>query len=131
MVMSTELRYWDRVGFLVTREQAEDIAGRMNSVSGKTLDEDIEEFIEARVDINQVLTEIDRLFNNPPETSVTLSEDNQAILTLMNFENNKKSFIKAKKAEGMELADAKQAYEFEKARLVRESLGLPEPSEEE
>ena len=131
MIMSTELRYWDRVGFLVTREQAEDIAGRMNSVSGKTLDEDIEEFVEARVDINQVLTEIDRLFNNPPETSVTLSEDNQAILALMNFENNKKSFIKAKKAEGMELADAKQAYEFEKARLVRESLGLPEASEEE
>jgi len=131
MIMSTELRYWDRVGFLVTREQAEDIAGRMNSVSGKTLDEDIEEFIEARVDINQVFTEIDTLFNSPPETSVTLSEDNQAILALMNFENNKKSFIKAKKAEGMELADAKQAYEFEKARLVRESLGLPEPSEEE
>jgi len=131
MIMSTELRYWDRVGFLVTREQAEDIAGRMNSVSGKTLDEDIEEFVEARVDINQVFTEIDRLFNTPPETSVTLSEDNQAILALMNFENNKKSFIKAKKAEGMELADAKQAYEFEKARLVRESLGLPEPSEEE
>lgn len=131
MVMSTELRYWDRVGFLVTREQAEDIAGRMNSVSGKTLDEDIEEFIEARVDINQVFTEIDTLFNNPPESTITLSEDNQAILALMNFENNKKSFIKAKKAEGMELADAKQAYEFEKARLVRESLGLPEPSEEE
>lgn len=129
--MSTELRYWDRVGFLVTREQAEDIAGRMNSVSGKTLDEDIEEFIEARVDINQVFTEIDTLFNNPPESTITLSEDNQAILALMNFENNKKSFIKAKKAEGMELADAKQAYEFEKARLVRESLGLPEPSEEE
>jgi hypothetical protein len=131
MVMSTELRYWDRVGFLVTREQAEDIAGRMNSVSGKTLDEDIEEFIEARVDIHQVFTEIDTLFNNPPESTITLSEDNQAILALMNFENNKKSFIKAKKAEGMELADAKQAYEFEKARLVRESLGLPEPSEEE
>lgn len=131
MVMSTELRYWDRVGFLVTREQAEDIAGRMNSVSGKALDEDIEEFIEARVDIHQVFTEIDTLFNNPPESTITLSEDNQAILALMNFENNKKSFIKAKKAEGMELADAKQAYEFEKARLVRESLGLPEPSEEE
>lgn len=131
MVMSTELRYWDRVGFLVTREQAEDIAGRMNSVSGKALDEDIEEFIEARVDIHQVFTEIDTLFNNPPESTITLSEDNQAILALMNFENSKKSFIKAKKAEGMELADAKQAYEFEKARLVRESLGLPEPSEEE
>ena len=131
MVMSTELRYWDRVGFLVTREQAEDIAGRMNSVSGKALDDDIEEFIEARVDINQVFIEIETLFTNPPESAITLSEDNQAILALMNFENNKKSFIKAKKAEGMELADAKQAYEFEKARLVRESLGLPEPEEEE
>ena len=129
--MSTELRYWDRVGFLVTREQAEDIAGRMNSVSGKTLDEDIEEFIESRVNLTQVFSEIDNLFDNPPESEVILSDDNQAILALMNFENNKKSFIKAKKAEGMELADAKQSYEFEKARLVRESLGLPEPEETE
>jgi hypothetical protein len=127
--MSTELRYWDRVGFMVTREQADDILSRMNDASGKKLDDDIEEFVEARVDIIEVTNELDKLFNNPPSSDQMLSEDNLAILALMDFENNKKQFIVDRKAEGMELAEAKEAYEFEKARLVRESLGLPEPEE--
>lgn len=127
--MSTELRYWDRVGFMVTREQADDILSRMNDATGKKLDDDIEEFVEARVDIIEVTNELDNLFNNPPASDQMLSEDNLAILALMDFENNKKQFIIDRKAEGMELAEAKEAYEFEKARLVRESLGLPEPEE--
>ena len=127
--MSTELRYWDRVGFMVTREQADDILSRMNDATGKKLDDDIEEFVEARVDIIEVTNELDNLFNNPPVSDQMLSEDNLAILALMDFENNKKQFIVDRKAEGMELAEAKEAYEFEKARLVRESLGLPEPEE--
>lgn len=127
--MSTELRYWDRVGFMVTREQADEILSRMNDATGKKLDDDIEEFVEARVDIIEVANELDNLFNNPPVSDQMLSEDNLAILALMDFENNKKQFIVDRKAEGMELAEAKEAYEFEKARLVRESLGLPEPEE--
>jgi len=127
--MSTELRYCDRVGFMVTREQADDILSRMNDATGKKLDDDIEEFVEARVDIIEVTNELDNLFNNPPVSDQMLSEDNLAILALMDFENNKKQFIVDRKAEGMELAEAKEAYEFEKARLVRESLGLPEPEE--
>lgn len=127
--MSTELRYWDRVGFMVTREQADDILSRMNDATGKKLDDDIEEFVEARVDIIEVTNELDNLFNNPPASDQMLSEDNLAILALMDFENNKKQFIIDRKAEGMELAEAKEAYEFEKARLVRVSLGLPEPEE--
>ena len=54
----TELRYWERVGFMVTRDQAEEIANRMNSASGKVLDEDMEEFVEARTDLHEVMTEI-------------------------------------------------------------------------
>lgn len=127
----TELRYWERVGFMVSREQAEEIASRMNSASGKVLDDDIEEFVEARTNLNEVLDEIEILFENPPAGDKTLSEDNQAILALMDFESNKKAFIKEKKAEGMELAEAKEAYEFAKAAFVREALGLPEPEEEE
>ena len=114
---------------MVTREQADDILSRMNDATGKKLDDDIEEFIEARVDIIEVTNELDNLFNNPPVSDQMLSEDNLAILALMDFENNKKQFIVDRKAEGMELAEAKEAYEFEKARLVRESLGLPEPEE--
>ena len=127
----TELRYWERVGFMVSRDQAEEIANRMNSASGKVLDDDIEEFVEARTDLHEVLDEIEILFENPPAGDKTLSEDNQAILALMDFESNKKAFIKEKKAEGMELAEAKEAYEFAKAAFVREALGLPEPEEEE
>lgn len=127
----TELRYWERVGFMVSRDQAEEIASRMNSSSGKVLDDDIEEFVEARTNLNEVLDEIEILFENPPAGDKTLSEDNQAILALMDFESNKKAFIKEKKAEGMELAEAKEAYEFAKAAFVREALGLPEPEEEE
>lgn len=127
----TELRYWERVGFMVSRDQAEEIASRMNSASGKVLDDDLEEFVESRTNLHEVLNEIEILFENPPTGDKTLSEDNQAIIALMDFESNKKAFIKEKKAEGMELAEAKEAYEFAKAAFVREALGLPEPEEEE
>lgn len=127
----TELRYWERVGFMVSRDQAEEIASRMNSASGKVLDDDLEEFVESRTNLHEVLNEIEILFENPPTGDKTLSEDNQAIIALMDFESNKKAFIKEKRAEGMELAEAKEAYEFAKAAFVREALGLPEPEEEE
>ncbi len=129
--MPQELRYWDRVGFMVSKEQAEEVASRMNTATGKKLDEDLEDYVEASVDINAVLTEITILFENPPIDDQELSEDNQAIITMMQFEQGKKQFILDRKADGMELADAKQAYEFEKAKLVRVALDLPDPVEEE
>ena len=44
----------------------------------------------------------------------------------MDFERGRKQFILDCKASGMELPDAKLAYEAAKATMVRESLGLPE-----
>jgi polynucleotide 5'-kinase involved in rRNA processing len=129
--MPQELRYWDRVGFMVSKQQAEEVASRMNTATGKTLDEDLEDYVESSVDINAVLNEITILFENPPIDNQELSEDNQAIITMMQFEQGKKQFILDRKAEGMELADAKQAYEFAKAKLVRVALDLPDPVEEE
>ena len=129
--MPQELRYWDRVGFMVSKQQAEEVASRMNTATGKTLDEDLEDYVESSVDINAVLNEITILFENPPIDNQELSEDNQAIITMMQFEQGKKQFIMDRKAEGMELADAKQAYEFAKAKLVRVALDLPDPVEEE
>tara|TARA_R110002050_G_scaffold149310_1_gene275757 strand:- start:234 stop:626 length:393 start_codon:yes stop_codon:yes gene_type:complete len=129
--MPEELRYWDRVGFVVTKEQAEDVAQRMNTATGKTLDEDLEDFIEASISVNDVMVEIEVLFNNPPADDTMLSEDNQAIIDMMQFEKEKKQFIMDRKKDGMELADAKEAYEFEKARRVRVALDLPEPVDEE
>ncbi len=128
---NTELRYWDRVGFMVTREQADDIMSRMNTASGKKLDDDLEEFVAADADMSEVKLEVETLFNNPPAEGQSLSEENLAIINLMEFEKNKKQFIMDLKAEGMELVDAKQEYEFAKSRLVRVALGLPEPEEEE
>ena len=129
--MPQELRYWDRVGFMVSKEQAEEVASRMNTATGKRLDDDLEDYVEASVDINAVFNEITVLFENPPIDDQELSEDNQAIITMMQFEQGKKQFILDRKAEGMELADAKQAYEFAKAKLVRVALDLPDPVEEE
>lgn len=129
--MPEELRYWDRVGFLVTREQAEDVASRMNTATGKQLDEEMEEYVEAAVDLNDVMVEIEVLFNNPPADEIMLSDANQAIIDMMQFEKEKKQFIMDRKADGLEIAEAKQAYEFEKARMVRVALDLPEPVDEE
>lgn len=127
---NTELRYWDRVGFMVTREQADEIMSRMNTASGKKLDEDMEEYVSVDADMMEVELEVETLFNNPPVEGDSLSEENLAIINLMEFEKNKKQFIMDLKAEGMELVDAKQEYEFAKSRLVRVALGLPEPEEE-
>ena len=129
--MPEELRYWDRVGFLVTREQAEDVASRMNTATGKQLDEEMEEYVEAAVDLNDVMVEIEVLFNGPPVDETMLSDANQAIIDMMQFEKQKKQFIMDRKAEGMDIAKAKEAYEFEKARMVRVALDLPEPVDEE
>ena len=60
-----------------------------------------------------------------------LSDANQAIIDMMQFEKEKKQFIMDRKADGLEIAEAKQAYEFEKARMVRVALDLPEPVDEE
>ena len=129
--MPEELRYWDRVGFLVTRQQAEDVASRMNTATGKQLDEEMEEYVEAAVDLNDVMVEIEVLFNDPPVDETILSDANQAIIDMMQFEKEKKQFIMDRKAEGMDIAKAKEAYEFEKARMVRVALDLPEPVDEE
>ena len=131
IMTSTELRYWDRVGFMVTRDQADDIMSRMNTATGKQLDEEMEEFVPADTDMNEVRLEVETLFNNPPAEGESLSEENMAIINLMEFEKQKKQFIMDLKSEGMELMDAKQEYEFAKSRLVRVALGLPEPEEEE
>jgi hypothetical protein len=47
----------------------------------------------------------------------------------MEFERNKKQYIKDLKAEGLTLDEAKEKYEFEKADIVRKALDLPEVEE--
>ena len=116
---------------MVTRAQADDIMSRMNTATGKKLDEDMEEFVMADADMLEVQLEVESLFDNPPVEGESLSDDNLAIINLMEFEKGKKQFIMDLKSEGMELIEAKQEYENAKSRLVRVALDLPEPEEEE
>jgi hypothetical protein len=116
---------------MVTRAQADDIMSRMNTATGKKLDEDMEEFVMADADMLEVQLEVESLFDNPPVEGESLSDDNLAIINLMEFEKSKKQFIMDLKSEGMELIEAKQEYENAKSRLVRVALDLPEPEEEE
>lgn len=128
----SETRYWERVGFRVTKPQALEMVEKMKEgVTGKVMDEDIEEYVN--VDATDYLTaeeEVEALFDAEDDER-TVDDDNAAILALMEFETQRKQYIKDKVAEGMELADAKLAYDAEKADMVRISLGLPEPELEE
>jgi hypothetical protein len=110
--MSQELRYWDRVGMYVTREFAEEWAEKLKSGSdgtrGKYLDDDIEEYILPEiVSVVTIKNEVEELFNSPFET-IELPKDTQAIIKVNEMEKKKVSRIKALKAEGYSLQEAKE-----------------------
>ena len=132
----TEIRYWPRIGMRVERKAAEQFIDKLvaNTMeAGSRLDDDIEEFVNiVTLTPAELQAEIDLLFENPPDLEApAFDEFNSAILELMEFESNRKKYILDKKAEGMTLEEAKEAYDVEKASMVRHHLDLPEPSEEE
>jgi len=132
----TEIRYWPRIGMRVERKAAEQFIDKLVSntmEAGSRLDDDLEEFVNiVTLTPAELQAEIDLLFANPPDLEApAFDEFNSAILELMEFESNRKKYILAKKAEGMTLEEAKEAYNVEKASMVRHHLDLPEPSEEE
>ena len=61
-----------------------------------------------------------------PFVAGELTQENEAIMNLIDFERGKKVFVLSKKEEGMTLDEAKEAYEAAKGELVREHLDLPE-----
>ncbi len=128
----TETRYWDRVGFRVTKPQGLEMIDKMQEgVSGKVMDDEIEEYVNVdATDSYAAAQELEDIFN-APDDGQTVDDENAAILALMEFESRRKAIIKEHVANGMELADAKLAYDAEKAEMVRISLGLPEPELEE
>ena len=70
------------------------------------------------------------MFSAPVEdVEPEFDEVNLAILELMAFEGERKSFLMERKSEGMSMDDAKAAYDVAKADLVRKHL--PEKEEEE
>ena len=126
--MSQELRYWDRVGMYVTREFAEEWAEKLKAGSdgtrGKYLDDDIEEYIiPETVSVVTIRNEVEELFNSPFET-IELPKDTQAIIKVNEMEKKKVSRIKALKAEGYSLQEAKELAVSEINQAVAKIMGI-------
>ena len=114
-------RFWPRVGLYVDRTMAEEFIERMVG-HGSVLDQEMDEFVQPTIpDAMFLQNEVDDLFEQPFEEQ-ELDEANKAILDLMTFEGNRKDYIKAKKAEGMSLEDAKEDYKQALDLKVRAAL---------
>ena len=136
--MNEETRFWERVGMYVTRDFAEQWIERIGA-KGQVLDEELEEFnAVVTPDSDRLRKEIDALFDAPPNEG-ELSPENQAILALMDFERQRKDFVRERRQmlidDGVDaseaLTQAKSDYDDAKENLVRGALGLPEPDDEE
>ena len=126
----SEVRYWHRLGFAVTKSQALELMDRVSDApSGSVLDSDIEEFetVGAVAAPATLKREINDLFERDFDSEIDgkIDEPINWILVAMEFERNKKQFIKDQKAEGKTLQEAKEAYNFAKADIVRKALDLP------
>ena len=126
----SEVRYWKRAGFPVTREQAEEMIDRISTGAiGAVRDDDIEEFVPVggTASHSQLKKEVEELFSRPADESDTQIDESIAnILEAMAFEQNKKQFIIDCKSRGLSLEEAREEYEAAKASLVRKALNLPE-----
>ena len=125
-----ELRYWDRLGFYVTRADADDFINKAGNI-GAVLDEDLEEFTpRSGVSQEMLKKEIDELFSKP-FVSVALSSENNSILLALEFEKTRPARVKELKKEGHTTEEAKEIFKQELDNIVRESLGLPDETPQE
>ncbi len=120
-----ELRYWDRLGFYVTRAVAVDFINKAGNI-GAVLDEDLEEFTpRSGVSQDSLRKEVNLLFEKP-FVEVSLSSENNAILIALEFEKTRPARVKELKKEGFTTEEAKEMFKQELDNLVRDSLGLPD-----
>lgn len=131
--IAEETRYWERVGMYVTRQFADQWIERIG-VRGQVLDDDLEEFNAIPLpDADLLRREIQELFDAAPNLG-DVSVENQAILALMDFERQRKNFIRERRQmlldDGLEpseaLTTAKEDYDAAKEALVRNALGIEE-----
>jgi hypothetical protein len=131
--IAEETRYWERVGMYVTRQFADQWIERIG-VRGQVLDDDLEEFNAIPLpDADLLRREIQELFDAAPNLG-DVSVENQAILALMDFERQRKNFIRERRQmlldDGLEpseaLTTAKEDYDAAKEGLVRNALGIEE-----
>ena len=115
-----ELRYWDRLGFYVTRADADDFINKAGNI-GAVLDEDLEEFTpRSGVSQEMLKKEIDNLFSKP-FVSVALSSENNSILLALEFEKTRPARVKELKKEGHTTEEAKEIFKQELDNIARTS----------
>jgi hypothetical protein len=126
----TEMRYWPRLGIIVSRADAEAYIGKVGG-SHTYADDDLEEFVPAPAPSPEALTvEVQELFSNPPLETPTPTKEIQQMLAVIEFEEQRVPMIKKwMKEEGMEKQDAKDRFQAEMDVMVREALGLPEETD--
>ena len=131
-MLDQEMRYWPRLGFYVTRIDAESYCSKVGG-QHTHLDDEIEEFVPVSThDEAAMRAEVAQLFENPPLEAPPLSEDIEIMLKAIEFEDNRVATIKKWiKEEGMDKQDAKDRFQAEMDAMVREALGLPEETEQE
>jgi hypothetical protein len=126
----SEVRYWERAGFPVTRSQAEEMIERISEGAiGAVRDDDIEEFVPVGggATHSALRREVDELFSRPASEEDKQVDDSIAnIIALMSFEQNKKQYIMDCKARGLTLEEAREEYDKDKANMVRNALDLPD-----
>ena len=126
----TEMRYWPRLGIIVSRADAEAYIGKVGG-SHTYADDDLEEFVPAPAPSPEALTvEVQELFSNPPLETPIPTKEIQQMLAVIEFEEQRVPMIKKwMKEEGMEKQDAKDRFQAEMDVMVREALGLPEETD--
>jgi hypothetical protein len=125
-----ETRYWPRLGFYVTRIDAEDFISKSGR-TGAVLDDDLEEFSPRSGVSQEVLrSEIEDLFAKPFEEA-DLSSENNAILAALEMEKTRPARVKELKQEGHTTDEAKEIFKQELDVFVRQTLGLPNETEQE
>ena len=110
------MRYWKRVGFAVSEGQALELIDRLaDKPHGSVLDDDLEEFDSVGGDQSPLTMarEIEQLFERDYDEKIDLQLDESInwIIVAMEFERNKKQFVKDLKAEGKTLVEAKEMIE--------------------
>ena len=124
------MRYWPRLGIIVSRADAEAYIGKVGG-QHTYADDDLEEFVPAPTPSPEALAvEVEDLFNNPPVETPEPSDEIRQMLAVIQFEEQRVALIKKWiKEEGMEKQDAKDRFQAEMDVMVREALGLPDETD--
>lgn len=124
--MTEEVRYWKRLGVYVSRQFAEEYIERSqdSGITGEYLDAELEEF-QGMTTVSPLTLrrEVEEIFSQPFE-EVELPPETKAMMDLIRMEGERAKIIKAYKAEGMTLEEAKAKYQEEVDAIVSNALGI-------